>query len=439
MDSSERTIVSEPVAKSAISKVRIYLVPYVFFLYIINYLDRVNVGFAALKMNKDLGMNAEQFGFAAGIFFIGYLIFQIPSNLILNKVGARIWISILLVLWGLVACLTGFANSAHQLYSARFILGLVEGGFFPGVILYLTYWFPQRELAKAVALFMTAMAVSGVIGSPVSGIILDHVYWSGIASWRWLFILEGAPALIFGVVTFFVLPSLPQDAKFLTQEERDWLTEEIALEQKEKSTQTKMSGTEALLNGRVWLLALIYFFGLIMGLYSISFWLPTIIKGLSKGYSAETVGFIAMIPFIFAAIMMVVNGGSSDKKAEWRYHTQIPLLIASLAIFLMLFIKTPFASIFVLSIVTAGVFAAFGPFWALPNKFLSGAAAAAGIAVINSIGNLGGFFAPQIIGYIKSHTGNVYYGLGAIGVLILVSAVLLSFLPKEATRGARQF
>jgi MFS family permease len=335
--------------------------------------------------------------------------------------------------------LTGFANSAHQLYSARFILGLVEGGFFPGVILYLTYWFPQRELAKAVALFMTAMAVSGVIGSPVSGIILDHVYWSGIASWRWLFILEGAPALIFGVVTFFVLPSLPQDAKFLTQKERDWLTEEIALEQKEKSTQTKMSGTEALLNGRVWLLALIYFFGLIMGLYSISFWLPTIIKGLSKGYSAETVGFIAMIPFIFAAIMMVVNGGSSDKKAEWRYHTQIPLLIASLAIFLMLFIKTPFASIFVLSIVTAGVFAAFGPFWALPNKFLSGAAAAAGIAVINSIGNLGGFFAPQIIGYIKSHTGNVYYGLGAIGVLILVSAVLLSFLPKEATRGARQF
>lgn len=430
---------SETVAQSAISKVRMYLVPYVFLLYVINFLDRVNVGFAALKMNKDLGMNAEQFGFAAGIFFVGYLVFQIPSNLILHKIGARIWISVILVVWGMVAALTGLANGPHQLYAARFLLGLVEAGFFPGVILYLTYWFPQRELAKAVALFMTALAFSSIIGSPISGIILDHVYWSGLASWRWLFILEGLPAVIFGVLTFFVLPSLPKEAKFLTPEERDWITNEIALEQQEKASQKKMSVWQAILNGRVWLLAFIYFFGLIMGLYSISFWLPTIIKGLSKGYSAQTVGFLAMIPFVFAAIMMIVVGDSSDKRAEWRYHTQIPLLVSVAAIFLMLFVKSPFTSIIVLTFVTAGAYAAFGPFWALPNKFLSGAAAAAGIAVINSIGNLGGFFAPYIIGYIKTHTGNVYYGLAAIGILILVSVGLLSLLPKEATKGARDF
>ncbi|MGC9159427.1 MAG: MFS transporter [Terracidiphilus sp.] len=430
---------SEPLAQSAIRKVRMFLVPYVFLLYVINFLDRVNVGFAALKMNRDLGMNAQQFGFAAGIFFFGYLIFQIPSNLILHKIGARVWISIILFVWGLVASLTGLAQTAQHLYVARFVLGLVEAGFFPGVILYLTYWFPQRELAKAVALFMTALAFSSIVGSPISGIILDHVYWGGLASWRWLFILEGLPALIFGIVTFFVLPSLPKDAKFLTPEERDWLANEIALEQQEKSAQKKMSVMQAIFNGRVWLLAFIYFFGLIMGLYAISFWLPTIIKGLSKGYSAQTVGFLAMIPFIFAAIAMVLVGMSSDKRAEWRYHTQIPLLISVVAIFLMLFIRSPFASIVVLTLMTAGAYGAFGPFWALPNKFLSGTAAAAGIAVINSIGNLGGFFAPYIIGYIKFHTGNVYYGLGAVGALILVSALLLSFLPKEATTGAREF
>jgi len=430
---------SEAIAKSAISKVKRFLIPYMFLLYVINFLDRVNVGFAALKMNKDLGLSAEQFGFAAGIFFIGYLIFQVPSNLILHKIGARIWISIILVVWGLVATLTGFANSPMHLYAARFLLGLVEAGFFPGVILFLTYWFPQRELAQAVALFMTALAFSSVIGSPISGIILDHVHWAGLESWRWLFILEGSPAVIFGIITFFILPNKPSEAKFLTQQERDWLTNEIAQEQAEKAKQQKMTVAEAIKNGRVWLLAFIYFFGLIMGLYSISFWLPQIIKGLSKSYSAQTVGFLAIIPFLFGAVMMVIVGSSADKKAEWRYHTQIPLVISAIAIFAMLFIKTPFTSIVVLSIVTAGAYAAFGPFWALPNKFLSGAAAAAGIAVINSIGNLGGFFAPYIIGFIKSHTGNVYYGLAAIGVSLLISVLLLALLPKEATQGAKQY
>ncbi|AHF97492.1 MAG: MFS transporter [Desulfurella sp.] len=430
---------AEAVAKSAISKVKRFLIPYMFLLYVINFLDRVNLGFAALKMNKDLGLGAEQFGFAAGIFFIGYLIFQVPSNLMLHKIGARVWISLILVIWGFVATLTGFANSPVHLYIARFLLGLAEAGFFPGVILFLTYWFPQRELAQAVALFMTALAFSSVIGSPISGIILDHVHWAGLESWRWLFILEGAPAVIFGILTFFILPNKPSEAKFLTQQERDWLTNEIAQEQAEKAKQQKMTVGEAMKNGRVWLLAFIYFFGLIMGLYSISFWLPQIIKGLSKSYSAQTVGFLAMIPFLFAAIMMVVNGSSADKKAEWRYHTQIPLLVSSIAIFAMLFIKTPAPSIIVLSIVTAGAYAAFGPFWALPNKFLSGAAAAAGIAVINSIGNLGGFFAPYIIGFIKSHTGNVYYGLAAVGVSLLISVILLALLPKEATQGAKQY
>jgi D-galactonate transporter len=426
---------SENVGKDAIRKVRKYLLPYMFFLYILNFVDRVNVGFAALKMNKDLGMSAEQFGLAAGIFFIGYLIFQVPSNLILNKIGARIWIGVVLALWGLISTLTGFVKTPDQLYLARFLLGLVEAGFFPGVILYLTFWFPQRELAQAVALFMTALAISSVIGSPVSGIILDHVNWGGLESWRWLFILEGLPAVLFGVITYIVLPNKPKEAKFLNEEEKNWLTNQISVEQEAKAKQEKISIGEAMKNGKTWLLAFIYFFGPVAGLFAASFWMPTIIKSLSKGYSAETVGFLAMIPWLFAAIMMVIVGKSADKKAEWRYHSQIPVLIGAIAVFMLLFVKSPFISIVLLSFITAGALSAFGPFWALPNKFLTGAAAAAGIALINAVGNLGGFAAPYIIGFIKTATGSMHYGIMALGIMMLIDVALLAILPKRITRG----
>src|SRR6266436_4677439 len=293
----EQVIAPISIETKTIQKVRLRILPFVFLLYVVSYLDRINIGFAALTMNKELGITSQQFGLLAGIFFFGYFFFEIPSNLLLHKIGARIWIARILITWGAVAMLTGFVHTVHQLYVARFLLGLAEAGYFPGIILYLTYWFRQREQAQAIALFLTGMPVTSILGAPISGFILDRVHWLGVSSWRWLLILEGIPAVVCGVLTYFLLPSRPAEAKFLTQNEKDWITQELKQEESQKHGTHQISAIQALTNGRVWHLACIGF-TLNIGMYSLTFWMPQFVKSLSSLYSNTKIGLLVMIPYL---------------------------------------------------------------------------------------------------------------------------------------------
>ncbi|CAB3394410.1 MULTISPECIES: MFS transporter [Kyrpidia] len=418
------------------NKVRIRILPFMFVLYIISFLDRVNLGYAALDMNKALAITSEQFGLIAGIFFFGYFIFEIPSNVLMHRIGARIWIARILLSWGSVAMLTAVAQNAVHLYILRFLLGVAEAGFFPGMILYLTYWFRGRELAHVVALFMTAVAVSNIIGAPVSGVILDYVDWFGLPGWRWLFILEGAPAVIFGILTFFVLPNRPRDAAWLTEEEKSWLQGELDREAAQKLHQEKMSLGRVFASGRVWLLALIYFAD-VVGLYGIGFWMPQIIKGLSQYLSNTAVGLLAMIPYLVGVVAMVWSGRDSDRKGERRWHVAVPLLIAGAGMAVLGPVSNPFWAIVLLSITTAAIYSVVGPFWALPNLFLAESTAAVGIAIINSVGNLGGFVGPYIIGALKASTGSVASGLYFLAACLLAGMILVLLLPLRRSVSSR--
>jgi len=281
--------------RTTIHKLRTTILPFVLLLFFVAYLDRINIGFAALTMNKDLGITSQQYGFLAGIFFIGYFIFEIPSNLLLQRVGARVWIARILLSWGVVAVLTGFAENIFQLYVLRFLLGVAEAGFFPGIILYFTYWFPRREQARAVACFMAANPVGNLVGAPLSGLILDHAHWAGMSSWRWLLVLEGVPAVVGGVLTYLLLPNGPEEATFLDAEEKAWLSEELARDRKLLGGVREMSAPEALRHRRVWHLAAIYF-TMIVASYAMVFWMPQAIQSLASGRSNTAVGILVMIP-----------------------------------------------------------------------------------------------------------------------------------------------
>lgn len=416
-------------------KVWLGILPFLFLLYIVSYLDRINIGFAALTMNRDLGITSEQFGFLAGIFFIGYFIFEIPSNLILHRVGARLWIARILISWGVVASLTALVANANQLYLLRFLLGVAEAGFFPGVILYLTYWFRRRELAQAVALFMTAVPIAGVIGAPISGAILDHIHWFSLGSWRWLLTLEGAPAIICGLVAYRFLPNGPAEAKFLTDGERSRLREILAADREKRQSVAEDSPARALGRGRVWHLVAIYF-TTIVALYTLSFWLPQIVKSYSRGYSNTVIGFLVMLPMLAGLVGMVLISRSSDHSLERRWHAAIPLLAGGVAMALAARTGSVWLSLVLLSVTAVGVYGFLGPFWALPAEFLAGYGAAAGIALINSIGNLGGFVGPYALGVAVRRTGSMTGGLIFSGVCMAVSAILMILLPKP-TRGAK--
>ncbi len=427
-------ISASDVESSTIRKLRRRLIPLLFLLYVIAYLDRINIGFASLMMNTSLAITSAQFGLIVGVFFFGYFLFEIPSNLLLHAIGARIWIARILITWGIVAMLTGAVHSVPQFYVARFLLGAAEAGFFPGIILYLTYWFPQSEQARVISLFVTALPAASILGAPISGLILDHAHWGAISSWRWLLILEGLPAIIGGVLTYFFLPSRPAESSFLTQAEKKWLTADLAREERDKTAENSISALRALAHPRVWHLAGAVF-AFDVGLYAMSFYMPQSVKSLSSGYSNTAVGLLVMVPHLAGLAAMILVSRSSDRRLERRYHAAIPLVVGGVALMLLGATRSPVLSVVLWSFVAMGIYSFFGPFFAIPSNFLAGFSAASGIALINSVGNLGGFAGPSIIGALANGRRGMYGGLALAGVSLFVSAALMLLLPKTTGAG----
>jgi D-galactonate transporter len=399
------------------------LIPFLFLLYIVNYLDRVNVSYAALEMTKDLNFTPEVFGFGAGIFFAGYFLLEIPGTLLIELWSARAWIARIMITWGIVALMMGFMNSARQFYWLRLVLGAAEAGFFPGIIVYLTHWFRYQDRARAVALFMAAVPLSNFIGSPVSGLLLG-VKWLGLAGWRWLFIIEGAPAIILGVVTIFYLTDWPHQAKWLAQDEREWITAELEKEKQITTAAHSFRVGEALKHREVGLLALAYFF-IITGLYGFNFWLPTIVKALS-GLPNLAVTLISALPYLVGFVALLLVGVSSDRSGERRWHTALPMLVAGAGLLLSAATQSnaPLA-VAMFCVAAAGLYSFFPAFWALPTTFLTGTAAAASIGLINSIGNLGGFVGPYVVGYLNNKTNSFFGGVAYLSLSAIVGAVLI--------------
>jgi len=411
-------------------KIWIRILPLLFLLYVVAFLDRINIGFAALTMNKELAISSQQFGLVVGVFFLGYFLLEIPSNLLLHRIGARVWIARILVTWGLVAIATAFVQSVAQLYVARFLLGMAESGFFPGILLYVTYWFRQREQARAIALFMIAQPVTNILGAPVSGLILDRVHWLHLSSWRWLLILEGLPAIVGGIATYVLLPGRPEQATFLTAREQEDVASALNEEQEQKLAGRHLSVLRTLSNARVWHLAIIGFTQAV-GAYTLIFWMPQEVKALSSLYSNTTVGMLVAIPHLVGLVAMIVVSQSSDRKLERRFHLAIPLGIAGVAFLSLRGAHSPTLSILLLSFVALGIYGFCGPYFASASAFLSGAAAAAGIALITSVANLGGFVGPYMMGLLTRTTGSMSVGLTLAGVSLLVSATLALLLPRS--------
>jgi MFS transporter, ACS family, tartrate transporter len=430
---SSPVLLPAEVEKSATRKIQTRIIPFVFALFVIAFIDRINIGFAALTMNKELAISSQQFGLLSGIFFWGYCVFEIPSNLLLHKIGARIWIARILISWGIVAMLTGFVQTAVHLYILRFLLGLAEAGYVPGIFLYLTYWFRQRQLAQNLALFLTAVPAANIIGAPLSGVILDRVHWFGLGSWRWLLVVEGIPAIVGGALTYFYLPGRPAEAKFLTNQEKNWISAELASDEIQKGTANKMTVIQALTHRRVWHLTAIYFPGTI-GWYTAAFWMPQLIKAISTNYSNTTVGMLVTIPYAVALAAMVLVGRSSDRNLERRYHAAIPLIIGGISFIGLSAISTRsvFLSVALWCLVVSGIQCAWSPIWSLPSEFLMGFSAAAGIAFINSVGNLGGFVGPYAMGALNKATGSFRGGLVLAGISWFISAMLLIALSRRA-------
>jgi MFS family permease len=426
-------IALEPMETATIRKLRVRLLPFLFVLFALAFIDRINLGFAALTMNRELAISSQQFGFAAGIFFCGYFLFEVPSNLILHRIGARVWIARILISWGTVATLTGFVQSVYSLYVARFALGFAEAGYFPGIVLYLGYWFRQREKAQAIALILIGMPLASVFGGPISGLILDHTHWFHLSSWRWLFILEGLPAAVFALAVPFLLPSRPAEARFLTTEEKAWMAGQLEREDRLKlgGVGQSISVLRTLVNRKVWHLACVGF-GYGFATYSFSFWLPQVMKSVFGGQSNTAVGFAVMIPNLLGAVAMILVSSHSDRTLERRYHMATLGALAGIALLLL---GEPHAALFSLvlfSAVAIGAYSFLPIFFSLPGEFLTGFSAAAGIALVTSVANLGGFVGPYTVGLIHQETGSFYCGLTCAGVSFVLSASLALVLPRRA-------
>ena len=425
--------------KQVMRKVVWRLSPFLGLLYFINYLDRTNISFAGPHgMNEALGFDKAAFGLASGLFFVGYLILEVPSNLALHKFGARRWIARIMVSWGILASAMAFVPNAGTMYGLRVLLGIAEAGFFPGIILYLTFWFPKRERAKAVALFMLAVPLSSAIGAPLSAWLISagHQVIFGLEGWRFMFLVEGVPAVIIGVVCWFYLTDRPRDATWLNDDERAWLKNEMDTEDAQTAKRYHYSLKRALLQPRIWALAFVYF-GIVYGLYAVGFFLPTIIAGFKETYrtnfSIFQQGLIVAIPYVFGGVAMVLWSRHGDRTRERVWHVAIPAIIGGVAIPIALYLSSPLTAMIAVTICTMGICAALPTFWPLPTMFLSGAAAAGGIALINSVGNAAGFLGPYITGWLTVLTGSEKAGLWIVGIVMVVAgfvAVSLNAAPK---------
>jgi ACS family tartrate transporter-like MFS transporter len=407
----------------AIRKITWRLIPFLMLLYFVAFLDRINVGFAALTMNKDVGLTSQMFGLGAGIFFLGYFVFEVPSTVILHNVGARFWIGRVMITWGLVSMAMAFTRGPISFYVLRFLLGLAEAGFFPGIILYLSYWFPANHRSAVTAMFMAAAPVAGFIGSPVSGALMQLNGLLSLHGWQWLFLLEGVPALVLGFITFRFLADRPADAAWLTADERDWLSSAIQQEQTGIRDPRSHSAWRAMADWKVLALSLAYF-GTSAGLYTVGFWAPLIVKGL--GFSVFQVGFLVAIPNLIAVVGMVLWSRNSDSTGERYWHAAIACLIGAIGMAVAARAGSSVSlAIAGLSLTAFGVSAAKPPLWCLPTTFFAGTAAAASIGLINSLGTLGGFAGPYMIGSTNGTSGNFTRGLYLVGGTLIVSAVTI--------------
>ena len=410
------------------------IVPFIMVLYFIAYLDRVNIGFAALTMNDDIGLSAAAFGFGAGIFFIGYFLFEVPSNLILHRVGARIWIARIMFTWGIISGSMAFVQGPTSFYVLRFLLGAAEAGFFPGIILYLSYWYPARYRAGVTALFMAAVPISIAIGSPISGALLLMDGILGLHGWQWLFLVEAAPAVLLAGVVLMYLTDRPEKADWLDEEERAWLIAEMKSEQTSVAQEHGThSALRALANPWVLSLALVYF-GTSAGLYTVGIWSPQIIA--QHGIGPFATGLINAIPPVLAVLAMVLWARHSDRTGERNWHVFAACLVAAVGLGLAAFTSSLIPVVLALVLVSAGVSSAKPPLWSIPTQFLTGAAAATGIATINSIGNLGGFAGPFIIGWILQETGGYRGGLLSVAAALVFSAALVILIGRLRNRNS---
>lgn len=425
MGRERRAMDHDQARQSAVAKATRRLIPFLCLCYTVAFLDRVNVGFAALAMNEDLGFTPSIFGAGAGIFFVGYILFEIPSNLALQKFGARIWIARIMISWGVVATAMALVHSETSFYAMRFLLGVAEAGFFPGIILYLTYWFPARERARIVSLFMAAVPLATVVGGPVSGALLELHGLGGLKGWQWLFVVEGLPAIVLGVIALKFLDDRPEAASWLSEEERQAIAVTLAAEAK-ATRETGYAGLgQALTRPRVLVLGLLYFC-IVVGLYGIGFWMPQVIQ--TFGLAPLRIGFLTAIPYFFAAVAMVMWGAHSDRTGERIWHVALPLFLAALAFAWSASTLPLWLTMVALTLATLGIYAAIGSFWSLPTAILTGTGAAAGLALVNSMGNLGGLAGPSIVGVMKQATGSFTTALLFLaGALLLGALIALLF------------
>lgn len=430
---------SEADQRAVMSKITRRLVPLLFVCYIIAYIDRINVGFAKSHLEPIIGTDPKIFGFGSGLFFIGYFLFEVPSNLALNKFGARIWIARIMIVWGLVSMCFMFLTGPTMFYILRFLLGAAEAGFFPGILLYFTYWYPEKDRAKTIALFALGGVAAGVIGSPVSGALLELHGLAGMAGWRWLFLLESIPAILLGLVVLRVLPNGPADAKWLTEREKGWLRGRLAEDVAKAGSAPPQRLGEVFTSGRVWLLCLMYFLMNVAG-YGYEFWSPTIIRQFGEQFELAAksdrndllVGFINAIPYIAAGIAMTLVGRNSDRSGERRGHVAMSAITAAAGFGIAAMASNPWMALLGLVLALSGLKSTLGPFWAMGTTSLRGSVAAAGgIAFINSVGNLGGYAGPHLVGVIKSARpdGSNMAALLMLGGALVAMAVVSMLMP----------